>query len=148
MLRAHDCCFGSQTTFTAGKFSGVRERQWNKAFKVGGVDTYVWEYKTETYLIEHRFTNSGAVEYPGFVPRSVIALRTRRCRARRNRCRPRPRPRREAHPDHLRRPQRVAREFAQGEEPGEELPRRHLAQARPFPVSTSRGTRQSMSARR
>jgi len=72
-LRAHDGRFGSQTTFTAGKFSGVRERQWNKAFKVGGVDTYVWEYKTETYLIQHRFTNSGAVEYPGFVPRSVIA---------------------------------------------------------------------------
>jgi hypothetical protein len=72
-LRLHDGKFGSVSSFTAGRFTGTRERQWNKAFKVGGVDTYVWEYKTNTYALQLRFLDSGAVEYPGFVPRTVIA---------------------------------------------------------------------------
>jgi hypothetical protein len=72
-LLAHDGRFGSQTTFTAGAYSGIRERQWNKAFAVGGFDTYVWESKANTYMIQLHFTNTGAVDYPGFVPKSVIA---------------------------------------------------------------------------
>jgi hypothetical protein len=72
-LLRHDGKFGSTTAFTAGKYAGTRERQWNKAYKIGGVDTYVWQYRTITYALLVRFLDSGAQAFPGTVPRAIIA---------------------------------------------------------------------------
>jgi hypothetical protein len=72
-LLRHDGKFGSTTSFTAGRFAGTRERQWNKSYEVGGVDTYVWQYKTTTYALIVRFLDSGAHAFPGTVPKTIIA---------------------------------------------------------------------------
>lgn len=72
-LLRHDGKFGTTTHFTAGRFAGTRERQWNKHYKVGGVDAYVWQYKTTTYALIVHFLNSGAQSFPGTVPRTIIA---------------------------------------------------------------------------
>jgi hypothetical protein len=72
-LLRHDGKFGSTTSFTAGRFAGTRERQWDKQYKVGGVDTYVWQYKTTSYALLVHFLDSGAQSFPGTVPRTIIA---------------------------------------------------------------------------
>jgi hypothetical protein len=72
-LRVHDGAAGTLTAFTAGKYAGSRERQWDKRYSAGGVDTYVWEYRTKTYLIQYHFSNAGVIDYPGFLPKTVIA---------------------------------------------------------------------------
>jgi hypothetical protein len=72
-LLRHDGKFGSTSAFTAGKYAGTRERQWNKAYKVGGVDTYVWQYRTTSYALLVRFLDSGAMAFPGTVPKTIIA---------------------------------------------------------------------------
>jgi hypothetical protein len=72
-LLRHDGKFASTTSFAAGRFAGTRERQWNKTYKVGGVDTYVWQYGTTTYALIVRFLDSGAQAFPGTVPRTIIA---------------------------------------------------------------------------
>ena len=71
-LSAHDGRFGSTSPFRARSFSGIRERQWDKARRIGGVDTYVWESGANTYLLQHPFRQNGAPVYAGLVPRAVI----------------------------------------------------------------------------
>jgi len=72
-LLRHDGKFGSTTSFTAGRFAGTRERQWDKQYKVGGVDAYVWQYKTTTYALIVHFLDNGAQSFSGTVPRTIIA---------------------------------------------------------------------------
>lgn len=72
-LLRHDGRFGSTSAFTAGGYAGTRERQWNRAYKVGGVDTYVWQHRTTTYALIVRFLDSGAQAFPGTVPRTIVA---------------------------------------------------------------------------
>ena len=71
-LRAHDGRFGHVTRFRAGRFHGVRERQWAPQYHAGAVDTYVWQYRDNTYLLAHHLRNNLRVEYRGFVPKRVI----------------------------------------------------------------------------
>jgi hypothetical protein len=72
-LLRHDGRFGTTSSFTAGRFAGTRERQWDKPLRIGGVDTYVWQHKETTYALIVRFLNSGAQAFPGTVPRTIIA---------------------------------------------------------------------------
>jgi hypothetical protein len=72
-LRRHDGKFGTTSSFAAGRFAGTRERQWDKSSGIGGVDTYVWQYKANTYALLVHFLQSGAQSFPGMVPRTVIA---------------------------------------------------------------------------
>jgi len=72
-LRRHAGKFGTTSSFTAGSFSGTRVRQWDKTYKVGGADGYVWQHRTTTYLLMVRFLDSGALAFPGTVPATIIA---------------------------------------------------------------------------
>jgi hypothetical protein len=72
-LLRHDGKAGSTTPFTAGRYTGTRERQRVARFEVGSVDAYVWQSGKWTYLIEVHFRENGAPDYPGTNPKSIIA---------------------------------------------------------------------------
>ena len=72
-LRRHDGKFGSVSSFKAGRFTGTKERQWDKTYKVGGVDSYVWQDTSFTYVLMVRFLDSGAQAFLGTVPLDIVA---------------------------------------------------------------------------
>ncbi len=72
-LKRHDGKYGSTKAFSAGRFAGTRERQWNRTFKIGGVDTYVWQYGKFTYALAVLFRDSGALAFKGTKPLAIIA---------------------------------------------------------------------------
>jgi hypothetical protein len=72
-LLRHDGKFGSTSMFHAGRFTGTRERQWNRNFHVGGVDTYVWQSGAKTYALLVRFLDSGAQAFTGTNPTAIVA---------------------------------------------------------------------------
>ena len=72
-LLRHDGKFGSTRAFSAGRFAGTRERQWNHSFKAGGVDTYVWQSGAKTYALVVRFLDNGAQAFPGADPPAIVA---------------------------------------------------------------------------
>ena len=73
LMRHDGTVNGSTSKFTAGTFAGTRERQWNHSFKIGGVDTYVWQAGAKTYALSVRFLDNGKQAYPGTNPTSIIA---------------------------------------------------------------------------
>lgn len=72
-LLRHDGKFGSTSAFKTGRFAGTRERQWDKSYKAGGNDTYVWQSGAHTYALVVHFLDSGAQSFPGTVPTAIVA---------------------------------------------------------------------------
>lgn len=72
-LLRHDGKAGAKAPFTAGRYTGTRERQYDPRYKVGWVESYVWQTEKWTYLVEVHFRQSGAPDYPGTNPKSIIA---------------------------------------------------------------------------
>ncbi len=72
-LLRHDGKFGSTSAFKAGRFGGTRERQWDKSYKAGGNDEYVWQSGAHTYALIVHFLDSGAQSFPGTVPTAIVA---------------------------------------------------------------------------
>ena len=72
-LLRHDGKAGSTAPFRAGRYTGTRERQRDARYKVGWVDSYVWQTGKWTYLLEMHYRESGAPDYPGTNPKTIIA---------------------------------------------------------------------------
>ena len=72
-LLRHDGKAGSTVQFTAGRYTGTRERQRDARYKVGWVDSYIWQYGKWTYLVEVHFKENGLPDYRGTNPKAIIA---------------------------------------------------------------------------
>jgi hypothetical protein len=72
-LLRHDGKAGSTASFTAGRYTGTRERQRDARYKVGWNDAYVWQTGNWTYLLAVHYRENGAPLFPGTNPKTIIS---------------------------------------------------------------------------